>query len=145
MKVCPTTALQPSLMEAGLEGLWTPHMVPRLGYCDYGCNACGQICPSGAIPLLELAEKREAKIGTAVIDHNLCLPWAHGIMCIVCEEMCPKPDKAIHLEEAEVVNAQGETVIVQRPYVLEDVCIGCGICENRCPVVGEAAITVRRA
>ena len=34
MKVCPTNGLQPVLWEAGLEGLYTSRLVPRLGYCD---------------------------------------------------------------------------------------------------------------
>jgi MauM/NapG family ferredoxin protein len=141
MKVCPTSGLQPVLFESGLEGLWTPHLVPRLGQCDYGCNACGQVCPSGAIPSLSLEQKREAVIGQAVVDRNRCLPWAYGTPCIVCEEMCPKPDKAIRLEEATMLNSQGEEVTVQRPYVMLDLCIGCGICEYQCPA-GEAAIQV---
>lgn len=29
-----------------------------------------------------------------------------------------------------------------RPYVLEEKCIGCGLCERECPVEGEAAIIV---
>lgn len=144
MKVCPTSGLQPVLFEAGLEGLWTPRLVPRLGHCNYGCNACGQVCPSGAIPPLDLAQKRQAIIGMAVVDRNRCLPWAYGVPCIVCEEMCPVPHKAIRLEEATVLNAQGEAVIVQRPYVLLDLCIGCGICEYQCPMAGEAAIRVYR-
>jgi polyferredoxin/formate hydrogenlyase subunit 6/NADH:ubiquinone oxidoreductase subunit I len=144
MKVCPTSGLQPVLFQAGLEGFWTPSLVPRLGYCDYGCNACGQVCPSGAIPALNLDEKRKAIIGLAVIDRDLCWPWAYGIACIVCEEMCPTPEKAVRLEEVEVTNSRGEDVIVQRPYVLEDLCIGCGICEYQCPVAGEAAIRTYR-
>jgi len=144
MKVCPTSGLQPTLMEAGLEGLWTPHLVPRLGYCDYGCDACGQICPSGAIPLLPLEQKRESRMGVAAVDRNRCLPWAHGIPCIVCEEMCPRPEKAIRLEERTIVNDWGEELVVQQPYVKEDLCIGCGICEFRCPVEGQAAIQVYR-
>lgn len=144
MKVCPTSGLQPTLFEAGLEGLWTPRLVPRLGQCDYGCNACGQVCPSGAIPPLALAQKRESVIGMAVVDRNRCLPWSYGVPCIVCEEMCPVPHKAIRLEEATVLNAQGEEVTVQRPYVLLDLCIGCGICEYQCPMAGEAAIRVYR-
>jgi len=145
MKVCPTSGLQPALFEAGPEGLWTPRLVPRLGYCDYGCNACGQICPSGAIPPLGLARKREALIGVAVIDRDRCLPWAHGVPCIVCEEMCPTPEKAVRLEEVTATDDRGEPAIVQRPYVLEDVCIGCGICEYQCPVEGESAIRVYRS
>ncbi|MCP4544686.1 MAG: 4Fe-4S binding protein [Chloroflexi bacterium] len=145
MKVCPTSGLQPAFLEAGLEGLWTPRLASRLGYCDYGCNACGQICPSGAIPPLDLTQKREVIIGVAVIDRNRCLPWAQGIPCIVCEEMCPTPEKAIRLEQVTVDNDQGEPIIVQQPYVLQDMCIGCGICEYQCPVEGESAIVVYRA
>jgi MauM/NapG family ferredoxin protein len=142
MKVCPTSGLQPVLFEAGLEGLWTPQLVSRLGYCDYGCNACGQVCPSGAIPMLDLAAKRQTVIGLGVVDRNRCLPWAQGVPCIVCEEMCPTPQKAIRLEEASVADSQGKTIVVQRPYVLQDLCIGCGICEYQCPIEGEAAIKV---
>ncbi|OQX84532.1 MAG: hypothetical protein B6D63_04295, partial [Candidatus Latescibacteria bacterium 4484_7] len=47
MKVCLTNGLQPTLTEAGLEGLWTPILVPRLGYCEYNCNLCSQVCPTG--------------------------------------------------------------------------------------------------
>ncbi|MFZ2095880.1 MAG: 4Fe-4S binding protein [Anaerolineales bacterium] len=145
MKICPTTTLQPALTEAGLAGLWTPLVVPRVGYCDYGCTACGQVCPSGAIPLLTLEEKRQAVIGKASIDRDRCLPWASGLPCIVCEEMCPTPQKSIRLEEAQVVDANGQTTTVQRPSVLQELCIGCGICEHNCPLEGSAAIRVYNA
>lgn len=142
MKICPTSALQPAAFEAGLEGLWTPVLTPRLGYCDYGCTACGQVCPSGAIPELALERKREAVIGKASVNRNRCLPWASGTPCIVCEEMCPTPQKSIRLEEAVVPGPDGQLATVQRPYVLRELCIGCGICENRCPLEGEAGIRV---
>jgi len=76
LKVCPTNGLQAAQGEAGLEGWWTPLLMPGIGHCDYGCNACGQVCPSGAIPSLTLEQKRRAVIGTAVVDSNRCLPWA---------------------------------------------------------------------
>ncbi|MFZ6029699.1 MAG: 4Fe-4S binding protein [Chloroflexota bacterium] len=142
MEVCPTTALQPALVEAGLEGFWTPVMVPRAGYCDYGCNACGQVCPSGAIPLLDLAEKRQQVLGKASVDRNRCLPWASATTCVVCEEMCPTPEKAIRLQTVDAVNEWGEPIGLQQPYVIGDLCIGCGICENHCPLEGEAGIRV---
>jgi len=141
-RACPTSAIQPALMEAGVEGLWTPVLVPRLGYCDYSCHACGQVCPVQAIPPLDLAEKRQQVIGLAYIDRDRCIPWADDRDCIVCEEMCPVPEKAIRLEEVEARNAQGELVTVQRPHVVRDLCIGCGICEYKCPLNGEAAIRV---
>ena len=142
MKVCPTTGLQPAQGEAGAEGLWTPMLMPRIGHCDYGCNACGQVCPSGAIPAIGLEQKRLAVIGTAIVNRNRCLPWASATPCIVCEEMCPTPQKSIRLEEVTLTNGSGETVTLQRPTVLRELCIGCGICENRCPLQGDAAIQV---
>jgi ferredoxin len=142
IRACPTSALQPAVSESGLEGLWTPVVVPRLGYCDYSCNACGQVCPVQAIPPLSLEEKRQRIIGKAYIDENRCIAWADLKPCIVCEEMCPVPDKAIKLETVDAVTSDGETVTVQRPRVVRERCIGCGICEYKCPVNGEAAIRV---
>jgi ferredoxin len=142
MKICPTTALQPALTEAGLAGMWTPILVPRVGYCDFGCTACGQVCPSGAIPLLALEEKRRTVIGKASIDRNRCLPWASAVPCVVCEEMCPLAPKAIRLEDAQAIDSNGEVVTVQRPAVFRDLCIGCGICEHHCPLEGDAAIRI---
>jgi ferredoxin len=142
VRACPTSAIQPSVTESGLEGVWTPVLVPRLGYCDYSCYACGQVCPVQAIPPLTLEEKRQQVIGKAYIDQDRCIAWADLKACIVCEEMCPVPDKAIKLETVEAVTPDGETVTVQRPHVVRERCIGCGICEYKCPVNGEAAIRV---
>ena len=141
LKTCPTSGLQPSLSAAGWGGMWTPVLAPRLGYCDYSCNACGQACPTGAIPPLSLAEKRLAVIGHAYVDRDRCLPWASGRSCITCEEMCPLPEKAIKLEDVEAWTPDG-SVSLQRPYVVQERCIGCGICENHCPLAGHAAIRV---
>ncbi len=139
---CPTGAIQPALFEAGVEGLWTPVLVPRLGYCDYSCHACGQVCPVGAIPNLSLEKKREQVVGKAYINQDRCIAWADQEDCIVCEEMCPVPDKAILLEEVEIAGEGGERRTVRRPYIRRELCIGCGICEYKCPVAGSAAIRV---
>lgn len=142
VRVCPTTALQPALLETGIQGFWSPILVPRLGYCDFSCNSCGAICPVGAIPALPLDEKRTWKIGSAYIDQDRCLAWSDGIDCIVCEEMCPLPQKAITLRDGKGRQSlhQGNQVLL--PEVNRDLCIGCGICEYKCPVVGNAAIQV---
>ena len=145
VKICPTSGLQPAWWQAGLEGWGTPVLVPRTGYCDYSCHSCGQVCPTDAIPALTLDQKRQIVIGVAAVDQDLCLPWSQATPCIVCEEMCPLPDKAIELEEAAAVDAQGLAVVVQRPHVIPERCIGCGICENRCPLDGVAAIRVARS
>jgi MauM/NapG family ferredoxin protein len=142
VNVCPTDAIQPSYSLAELEGLWTPMLVPRLGYCDYSCKSCGQVCPTGAISKLTLEEKRRTVIGVARIDQERCIPWAEGRNCIICEEMCPVPEKAIRVDEQRVDDGHGGTTSVLHPTVKEDLCIGCGICEYRCPVDGESAIRV---
>ena len=142
LRVCPTQGLQPSLVEGGVQNILTPRLAPRLGPCLFSCNACGQVCPTGAIPRLELAEKQGTAIGLARIDRDRCLPWAYDTPCIVCEEMCPVPEKAIELEEVEVVSRSGESVLLQRPKMVGALCIGCGVCEFHCPAAGEAAIRV---
>ena len=142
MKVCIGNALQPTAFEAGFEGMFSPVVIPRIGYCEYNCTLCGQVCPTGAIKRLPKNEKQQVKIGLAWFDKNRCLPWAKGIPCIVCEEMCPTPDKAIKFREGKVANPLGEEVIVKMPYVIDDLCIGCGVCENKCPLPGFAAVRV---
>ena len=142
IKVCPTSGLQPGGLESGWEGLWSPVLVGRLGYCQWDCNACGHVCPTGAIKPLGLDEKRGIFIGSAFIDQNRCIPWADRRDCIVCQEMCPLPRKAIVLDPTGVVDAAGAARVVNRPRVLRDLCIGCAICETRCPVPAQSAIRV---
>lgn len=145
MKVCIGNALHAAWLEAGLEGVFTPRLIGRLGYCEYNCTLCGQVCPSGAIKKLGRSDKQAVVIGRAHFDKNRCLPYASGTPCIVCEEHCPTPDKAIKFREIETENSKGERVLVRQPYVADDLCIGCGICENKCPLDGAAAILVTSA
>ncbi len=95
LKVCPTNVLQPAALEAGLEGVFTPHLDFTRGYCEWTCADCGVVCPTRSIAPLEVADKQETVIGIAVIDRSICLPWAKGEECLVCEELCPTPEKAI--------------------------------------------------
>lgn len=141
MKVCIGNALHPTLFEAGLTGMFSPVLIPRVGYCEYNCTLCGQVCPTGAIRNLSMEKKREWVIGTAAFDTIRCLPY-RGINCMVCEEHCPVPDKAIRFREVVMENASGRPVTVKQPYVVAEKCIGCGICENKCPLPGPSAIQV---
>jgi polyferredoxin/formate hydrogenlyase subunit 6/NADH:ubiquinone oxidoreductase subunit I len=142
MKVCLRSALYPDLARSGLYGLFTPVIIPRLGYCEYNCNLCGQVCPTGAIPNLPLEAKKTSVIGTAVFDKNHCLPYAKKINCIVCEEHCPIPEKAIRFELSGETDYQGRKVILKKPYIVDTLCNGCGICENKCPLEGKSAVEV---
>ncbi len=142
MKVCIQNALQPSFLEGGYEGMFSPKLVPRLGYCELNCTLCGQVCPTGAIRRLTQPEKHAFVIGRAVFDPARCLPFADQSPCIVCEEHCPTHNKAIKFEELTVVNRKGEEVVLKQPYVIPELCIGCGICETKCPLPGQSAIRV---
>jgi ferredoxin len=57
--------------------------------------------------------------------------------------MCPLPKKAIHFAGQEEIIGTVPNPDVQLPVVERELCIGCGICESKCPVKGEAAIRVR--
>ena len=142
MKVCPTSVINPTLGEAGMGGFWTPHLIMIQGYCEYTCTLCGSICPTGAIQEFTIKEKiqRPIKIGSAYIDRGRCLPWSGNAPCIVCQEHCPTSPKAIYLKKEVVTASDGKKLSVQLPFVDLKKCIGCGICENKCPVRGLPAI-----
>ena len=149
IRVCPTNVLQPALLESGIEGIWTPLMINKIGYCEYNCVLCGQVCPTGAIKKISIEEKigrppytKPVKMGTAFYDRGRCLPWAMNRECIVCEEVCPTSPKAIWFREEEVILRDGMKKIIKRPYLEPKNCIGCGICENKCPVRDRSAIRV---
>ena len=57
IQVCPTGGLQPAFLEAGVEGIWSPRLVPQIGPCSYNCNLCSQICPTQAIAVVENGQK----------------------------------------------------------------------------------------
>ncbi|MCA9752542.1 MAG: 4Fe-4S dicluster domain-containing protein [Gemmatimonadetes bacterium] len=170
INVCPTNVLQPSsLAQGGLEGLWTPVMDFSIGFCQYNCTLCSEVCPTGAIQKISLATKLGVadpadatkaepgqpaespagpspagpiKVGTAFFDRGRCLPWAMETPCVVCEEVCPVSPKAIGTYDEEITRWDGTKVVLNRPYMRPELCIGCGICEHECPVIDSAAVYV---
>ena len=150
MRVCKTNGLHPTILEADLSGMWTPQLIPRIGYCAHDCVLCTRVCPSGAITRLPKEKKKRLAIGKARINRNRCIPWVgyarlpdldknwEDVSCGVCEEVCPVPTKAIHFNT--YVHGNGKEI--RRVYVREEACIGCGFCEKVCPVNGRSAIVV---
>lgn len=94
------------------------------GFCDYDCNRCSAICPSGAIKRLTLAEKQKTQIGLAVINEEVC------IKCGLCVMKCPR--QAISREDGSF------------PLVDAGGCIGCGACKAACPVKAITIVPVER-
>ncbi len=132
ISICPTGVLQPSVLQHGLRGMMQPYMDYESGYCSYDCTLCGQVCPTGAIRELEIKEKRTTRIGKATFIKENCITYTNGTVCGACSEHCPT--KAVHM-----IPYKGRLVI---PEVNNDLCIGCGACENVCPVRPYRAIFV---
>jgi MauM/NapG family ferredoxin protein len=133
VKGCLTNTLQLVWFEAGISGLWTPRITARFAGCEQNCNLCGHACPTGAIRSLSPEDKPYAKIGTARIIPSRCIAWEQNKRCLICDEICPY----------NAISSQfvaGRTVTV--PVVDENKCNGCGYCENKCPVEGDAAVVV---
>ncbi|MEA3368289.1 MAG: 4Fe-4S dicluster domain-containing protein [Planctomycetota bacterium] len=133
VRVCPPGILRPDTRR--VAGFLTPRAVFDVGYCREDCSACGQVCPSGAIAPLPLAEKRQRTMGVAEVDLEKCL-LAGGQECAVCISACTY--KAV-----EVVEPEAAFPAYPYPRVIAGACVGCGACEYECPTAPPRAIRVR--
>ena len=136
-KACPNDVLHPLQFQQGLDGLWTPHVVADWAGCESSCNACGQVCPTGAIRALPLDEKRVCHIGLAELNLQTCLPHAGREACQLCVDECHHA--GYHAIEFTRVHTQAdangnpvEDSGFLAPVVLSDKCVGCGLCQTRC-------------
>ncbi len=124
ISTCPTKVLQPAFLEYGITGLMLPRMNNDVGFCNYECTKCGEVCPAGAILRLSKEEKKVTQIGTVVFEMNHCVVFNLEKSCGSCSEHCPT--QAVHM-----VPYKGFLTI---PQTNSDICIGCGACEHVCPV-----------
>jgi ferredoxin len=137
LKVCPGSVLQPAALELGIDGLWTPKVVAEFSGCKPFCNNCGQVCPTEAIRELPLEEKRAARIGLAEVNKKICLPHSLRQDCGLCQEECAAAGyNAIEFIRVGLEYDRRGSIIAGSgflaPVVLEDKCVGCGLCQERC-------------
>ncbi len=99
----------------------TPYIIPREKGCVL-CMKCNNICPSGALERINRdinSIRKNVKMGIAQIDKNLCYSYNDRI-CGVCYRACPLQNKAMTIGSWE------------RPQVIAENCVGCGLCERIC-------------
>jgi ferredoxin len=140
IKVCPNNVLQPAGFEHGFNSLWTPKVVADWSGCEPSCNNCGPVCPTGAVRALALAEKRAARIGLAIVDQRICLPYAGRGACQLCVDECRRSgyDAIEFIRIGSAVDEKGEPVEGSgyvAPVVREERCVGCGLCQMRCHAI----------
>jgi len=133
VSVCPNQVLRPS---TSLTSLMQPEMSYEKGYCRPECNRCSEVCPAGAIRPISIEEKSSTQIGHAVVNLDLCVVNTDGVDCGNCSRHCPAG--AITM----VKKNPDEMLSMLIPAVNEEMCIGCGACENLCPARPLSAIHV---
>ena len=140
IEACPYAALHVVDGAAGIAGpaVGTPTLTVR----DQACRMCEDMpciaaCPTGA--LQELDDRRDIRMGVAVIDRDLCIA-VKSLRCEVCYRSCPLIDEAIKIDykvrEGDALHSTFE------PVIDPDVCTGCGLCVQRC-VVESPRVAVR--
>lgn len=130
---CPNGVLRPS---TELSRLMQPEASYERGYCRPECTRCSEVCPSGAIHKISVADKSSIQIGHAVWIKANCVPITDGVECGNCARHCPAG--AITMVSSDPDNPDS----VRIPVVNTERCIGCGACENLCPARPFSAIYV---
>jgi polyferredoxin len=126
---CPTSVLTPSFLDYSPAGILQPKMNYEKSYCDYECNVCGRVCPTGAITGITLEEKKLIQIGEAKLRKDLCVVYVDHNNCGACGEVCPT--HAIRFTDEENI---------LYPEVDKQHCIGCGACQLACPTTPRSIV-----
>jgi ferredoxin-type protein NapG len=124
VSVCPAQAIK--LDVAGGAAGGAPFVVAAEMPCVV-CDGlhCMHNCPSGALRFTPVAE---IDMGTAIWHEERCIR-SRGEDCRICVERCPLGEAAIRLNG-------------NRVEVIEQGCVGCGVCEHECPTDPVKAITI---
>jgi ferredoxin-type protein NapG len=125
---CPNNAILPLDGSFGPQRRNTPYIKPRRQTCML-CNGvegdflkCTDVCPSGALQRVRKDAdeiQRKVHMGVAEIDQALCYSY-NDWSCGACYRACPFPGVAMQLG------------LWERPQVIPEACVGCGLCERAC-------------
>lgn len=130
---CPNNVLRPN---SDLLHLMQPEMSFEKGACRVECSICSEVCPTGAIEKIDRAQKTTIKIGTAHWIKENCVVTKANHECGNCARHCPS--SAIVM----VPSNPNDENSIKRPSIIENRCIGCGMCEYVCPSRPYSAIYV---
>lgn len=133
VSACPARVLAPAFLEYGIAGMLQPRMDFAASYCTYECTRCTEVCPTGALLPMGLADKKLVQVGAASFIRDNCIVHTEKKECGACSEHCPT--KAVKMVP------YGTTKLLI-PEVTPELCIGCGACEHACPTVPWRAIVV---
>ncbi len=133
VEACPFDTLKLATSLGAGRDRGSPYMNARDIPC-YLCEGHGDLkcitaCPSGA--LAPVADIKDIRMGIAVLDEGTCLAY-NGTVCRACWHACPLPNEAIRFDD------------MLRVVVVDDACIGCGLCDHACPTT-PSAIPIRPA
>jgi ferredoxin-type protein NapG len=125
VSVCPAQCIK--IDPSGKLGGGFPYIDANAMSCVV-CDslACMNHCPSGALVPTPVGE---IDMGTAVWRESTCVR-TRGESCTICDDHCPVGSVAIE------VGADG------RIHVIEDGCVGCGVCQHDCPTSPKSIVVM---
>jgi formate hydrogenlyase subunit 6/NADH:ubiquinone oxidoreductase subunit I len=132
VSACPNDVLRPS---ENWETLMQPEMSFERGYCRPECTRCSEVCPTGAIRLIDKAEKSATQIGHAVWIQKNCIAANDKDRCDNCARHCPTG-------AIQMIEQKGQPFAPKIPAINTERCIGCGACEHLCPARPFSAIYI---
>lgn len=138
VSACPTKAVTLLDLSWDIKNIGTPVIDIKNGGCiAWGeeCLKCIDACPTDV--LSEVKDIKDEKIGVARIIEEDC------VNCMICFQRCPyegvvlfpnpdNPEKP-YTNESDIPTEKKLRNSPLKPYIVEDLCIGCSLCAHYCP------------